>query len=205
MNQNYQARILFPSIFHEYTLEESDFSKDELLDYCYSQKKLHPKSLQRSNRGGWHSPIFNIHDENPVSIHLRKGLSQSVFTTLKRHLKVNVEYWIMINGANCYNAGHTHPNSDLSGVFWIKSPKNSGDLRFINPSNFTAYVEIKSYIDKFKSDTNAHEAYAYTPTAGKMITFPSHVTHEVSINESKEDRIAVSYNIALSGWDEDDE
>ena len=142
MKQNYQARILFPSIFHEYTFEESDFSKDELIDFCYSQKKLHPKSLQRSNRGGWHSPIFNINDENPISIHLRRGLSQSVFTTLKRHLKVNVEYWIMINGANCYNAGHTHPNSDLSGVFWIKSPKNSGDLRFTNPSNFTAYVEI---------------------------------------------------------------
>ena len=38
-----------------------------------------------------------------------------------------------------------------------------------------------------------------------MITFPSHVTHEVSNNESKEDRIAVSYNITLSGWDDGDE
>ena len=44
MKQNYQARILFPSIFHEYTFEESDFSKDELIDFCYSQKKLHPKN-----------------------------------------------------------------------------------------------------------------------------------------------------------------
>ena len=37
-----------------------------------------------------------------------------------------------------------------------------------------------------------------------MITFPSHVTHEVSMNESKKDRIAVSYNITLSGWDDDE-
>jgi len=33
-----------------------------------------------------------------------------------------------------------------------------------------------------------------------MITFPSHVMHEVQPNKSKQDRIAVSYNITLTGW-----
>ena len=47
MNQNYQARILFPSIFHEYTFEESDFSKDELIDFCYSQKKITSKKFTK--------------------------------------------------------------------------------------------------------------------------------------------------------------
>ena len=36
-----------------------------------------------------------------------------------------------------------------------------------------------------------------------MITFPSHVLHEVLLNESKEDRIAVSYNITFQGWEID--
>ena len=45
MNQNYQARLLFPSVFHEYTFEEKDFNKDELIDFCYSQKKLNPKGV----------------------------------------------------------------------------------------------------------------------------------------------------------------
>ena len=202
--KNYQPRLVFPSVFHEFSFDKKDFKKKELIDFCYSQKKLHPKGLHRSNRGGWHSPIINITEENPMSIHLRKGLANSVFTTLKKDLQVNVDYWIMINSPNSYNAGHTHPNSHLSGVFWIKSPKNSGNLKFINPSNFKAYVELRSYVDEFYLDTNVYEAYVYTPIAGNMITFPSHVIHEVDNNESKQDRIAVSYNITLSGWETDE-
>lgn len=205
MNQNYQARLLFPSIFHEYTFEESDFSKDELIDFCYSQKKLNPKGLRRSNNGGWHSPIFNIEDENPISIHLRKGLSQSVFTTLEKHLSVKVTFWIMINSPNTHNDAHTHPNAHLSGVFWIKVPEKSGNTKFVNPSVFQSYIEINSYIDQFTLDTNVHEAYFYEPKEGKMVTFPSHVLHEVRRNESEDDRIAVSYNITLAGCLSDDE
>ena len=204
MKKNYQARLVFPSVFHEFSFDKEDFKKKELTDFCYSQKKLHPKSLHRSNRGGWHSPVLNVNDENPMSVHLRKGLAKSVFTTLKPHLKVNVEYWIMINGPNCCNAAHTHPNAHMSGVFWIKSPKNSGNLKFLSPSNFKAYVELNSYVSNFTTDTNVHEAYVYTPRAGNMITFPSHVVHEVLPNKSKQDRIAVSYNITLSGWDDDE-
>lgn len=204
MTENYQARLAFSTIFHEYNFKKKDFYKKELVNFCYEQKKIQPKSLNRSNRGGWHSRIYNINEDNLISELLKKGLGKSVFTTLQETLKVNVDYWIMINSPNSYNAGHTHPNSHLSGVFWIKSPKNSGNLKFINPSNFKAYVELRSYVDEFYLDTNVYEAYVYTPIAGNMITFPSHVIHEVDNNESKQDRIAVSYNITLSGWETDE-
>ena len=118
---------------------------------------------------------------------------------------MNVTYWIMINSPNTYNCSHTHPNSHLSGVFWINAPKNSGDLKFINPSNFEAYVELRCYVNQFQLDTNVYESYIYTPTAGKMVSFPSHVIHEVLDNKSNQDRIAVSYNATLSGWDIDEE
>ena len=110
----------------------------------------------------------------------------------------------MINSPNTYNTRQTHPNSNISGVFWIKTPNNSGDLKFINPNSFEAFVELNCYVEKFKLDTNSYESYQYNPVAGNMITFPSHVLHEVLLNESKEDRIAVSYNITLKGWEIDD-
>ena len=205
MKKNYQARLAFPSVFHEYNFNKKDFKKNKLIDFCYAEKKQNPKGLKRSNRGGWHSRIYNINEDNLISEHLKKGLGKSVFTTLKQTLQVNVSYWIMINSPNTYNSSHTHPNSHLSGVFWINAPKNSGDLKFINPSNFEAYVELHCYVNQFKLDTNVYESYIYTPTAGKMVTFPSYVIHEVLDNKSNEDRIAVSYNVTLSGWDVDEE
>ena len=200
MTKNYQARLIFPSIFHEYTFKKKYFKQKELIDFCYEQKKLHPNTIYRSNRGGLHSPDYHINEENPISIHLRNVIGQSVFTTLKQDLKVNITYWIMINSPNSYNTLHTHPNSHISGVFWIKASNNSGELKFINPNCFEKHAEINCYVEKFKLDTNVYESFKYSPIEGKMITFPSHVLHEVANNESKEDRIAVSYNISLLGW-----
>tara|TARA_A100001011_G_scaffold380651_1_gene448219 strand:+ start:1322 stop:1939 length:618 start_codon:yes stop_codon:yes gene_type:complete len=204
MKKNYQARLAFPTVFHEYSFNKKDFKKNKLIDFCYAEKKQNPKGLKRSNRGGWHSRVININEDNPISSHLKNGLGKSVFTTLSQKLSVHVEYWIMINSPNTYNCSHTHPNSHLSGVFWINAPKKSGDLKFINPSNFQTYVELQSYVEAFKLDTNVYESYIFTPTVGKMVTFPSHVIHEVLNNESNEDRIAVSYNVTLSGWDKDE-
>ena len=204
MTENYLARLVFPSVFHEYIFKKKDFKKNELIKFCYEQKKIQPDSLSRSNQGGWHSRIYNINEDNPISELLKKGLGKSVFTTLQQTLRVNVSYWIMINSPNTYNCSHTHPNSHLSGVFWIQASEKSGDLKFINPSNFQAYVELHSYVEPFKVDTNTYEAYKYNPTEGKMVTFSSHVVHEVENNESNEDRIAVSYNITLSGWEIDE-
>ena len=205
MKKNYQARLAFPSVFHEYNFNKKDFKKNKLIDFCYAEKEQNPKGLKRSNRGGWHSRVININEDNPISSHLKNGLCKSVFTTLSQKLSVHVEYWIMINSPNTYNCSHTHPNSHLSGVFWIQASEKSGNLKFINPSNFQAYVELHSYVEPFKLDTNAYEAYKYIPTEGKMVTFSSHVVHEVENNESNKDRIAVSYNITLSGWEIDEE
>ena len=204
MPENYQARLAFPTVFHEYSFNKKDFKKNKLINFCYAEKKQNPKGLKRSNRGGWHSRVININEDNPISTHLKNGLGKSVFTTLSQKLSVHVEYWIMINSPNTYNCSHTHPNSHLSGVFWIQASEKSGDLKFINPSNFQAYVELHSYVEPFKVDTNTYEAYKYNPTEGKMVTFSSHVVHEVENNESNEDRIAVSYNITLSGWEIDE-
>ena len=205
MTENYQARLAFPTIFHEYNFNKKDFKKNKLINFCFLEKKQNPKDLKRSNRGGWHSRIYNINEDNLISELLKKGLGKSVFTTLQETLKVNVDYWIMINSPNTYNSYHTHPNSHLSGVLWIKAPKKSGDLKFVNPNCFEKFVELKCYVEKFKLDTNEYEASNYTPIEGKMITFPSHVMHEVQPNKSKHDRISVSYNITLTGWGDGDD
>ena len=82
---------------------------------------------------------------------------------------------------------------------------NAGKTKFVNPSVFQSYIELNSYVDQFRLDTNVHEAFFYDPKEGKMVTFPSHVIHEVRRNESDDDRIAVSYNITLAGCLLDDE
>ena len=193
---NYNLRMLFPTCIHEYVFDQ--FNTDELKKFCYEQKDKNPEGQFKSNRGGWHSPFYDFTDDNIITETLAEGLGKSVFTSLHPNLVFNISYWIMINPPNSYNTSHTHPDAHLSGVMWIQTPQNSGDLRFNNPSEFSGFAECNSYIKEVQDSTAFYTTYDFYPTVGKILTFPASLRHEVKVNESNEDRIAVSYNIRIS-------
>ena len=190
---NYTVRMIFPTIMHDYYYEK--INEKDAIDFCYEQKKLDPKGKDISNRGGWHSDFFNINDDNIISRILTEGLSESIFTALNPSLELSITYWIMINCPNSYNTSHTHPDAHFSGVLWLKVPENSGKIKFDNPFNHSGYTEILSYLPELKDQTAFYNGMSYDPKVGRMISFPASLRHEVGINESNEDRIAISYNI----------
>ena len=190
---NYTVRMIFPTIMHDYYYEK--INEKDAIDFCYEQKKLDPEGKEISNRGGWHSDFFNLKDDNIISHILTEGLSQSIFTALNPSLELSITYWIMINCPNSYNTSHTHPDAHFSGVLWLKVPENSGKIKFDNPFNHSGYTEILSYLPELKDQTGFYNGMSYDPKVGRMISFPSSLRHEVGINESNEDRIAISYNI----------
>ena len=83
-------------------------------------------------------------------------------------------------------------NEIIKETFKILKEKNSDNYKF------TGYIEAKSYIEEVRNQTGFHASYIVHPKSSKMITFPSSLRHEVKVNESDEDRIAVSYNIRIS-------
>ena len=191
----YTVRMIFPTIMHDYYYEK--INEKDAIDFCYEQKKLDPEGKDISNRGGWHSDFFNINDDNIISHTLTEGFSESIFTALNPSLELSITYWIMINCPNSYNTSHTHPDAHFSGVLWLKVPKNSGKIKFDSPVSHTGHVEASSYLDEVKDKTAFYHSMLFTPKVGKMLSFPSALRHEVMVNESNEDRIAVSYNIHI--------
>ena len=192
----YQLRLLFPTCIHEYNYEEFDAHK--LIDFCYEQKSKNPEGQVKSNRGGWHSQFFNVDkDDNIISETLRKGLGRSVFSSLSKELGVNVNYWIMINPPNTYNTSHTHPDAHLSGVMWLKCPKNCGQIVFTSPYEFVGAKEYEIYSDDFQKEHSSYTSYHFNPIEGCIILFPSHLLHHVNPNKSNEDRISVAFNMSF--------
>ena len=192
---NYTVRMIFPTIMHDYNYDK--INEKEAIDFCYEQKKLDPKGKVISNRGGWHSDFFMITDDNIISDTLTKGFSESIFTSLDPSLKLSITYWIMINCPNSYNTSHTHPDAHFSGVLWLKVPEKSGKIKFENPQGHTGHSQISAYIQELKDQTAFYPGMVFNPRVGRMITFPSCLRHEVEVNESNEDRIAISYNIHI--------
>ena len=101
------------------------------------------------------------------------------------------------NNLGSFNVLHNHPGCDLSGVLWVKCPKECGNIVFYSPSLFETFQEIESYTQDFKDKNNYHHNYFFPPLEGRMLIFPSHLQHEVKKNLSNENRISVSFNIKL--------
>ena len=197
MDLNYKTNLIFPIPIHQFDVNGFSEIKDELIDYAYDYKKKDPIGVSLSNRGGWQSEGFNIINEDDVlQLFLINCLSN--FPPIKKSVELRGYAWININKPGDYNIKHVHPTNDLSGVLWIKCLKNSGNIVFDSPNIFESFLENKSYNDDFKKSNCIDDSFHYYPNEGRMLVFPSHLSHHVQENKSNEDRISVSFNIRLS-------
>ena len=83
---------------------------------------------------------------------------------------------------------HKHTNCFYSGILYIKTPENCGDIEFrsFNDKNFDAnYKETNIF--------NA-ESWFFKPIESRILFFPSETWHSVKRNKSNEDRISIAFN-----------
>ena len=196
MNLSYSNINLFPSVIHQFDVNGFNEIQDELIDFVYNMREKDPVGHTISNRRGWQSSCFSIENEDDV---LKKFLTNCLaeFPPIKKSVRLFVSAWVNINPPEAFNMKHNHPTSDLSGVLWIKSQKDCGNIIFDSPRSFATHQEIECYNEDFKENNNYFHSFSFNPIAGRLIVFPSHLEHHVDFNESEEDRISVSFNIRL--------
>lgn len=154
-------------------------------------------SVMRSNRGGYQSPnILNLDEFKDLISVIEKKATQ-IFTDMypDRSGKYKVmNIWINIGGKNSYNISHTHPNSDLSGCLYVKTPKKCGNIVFEDPRHSFRMNELDNYRNKTRLTFDTVE---FIPEEGKILFFPNWLQHRVENNESDEERMSVAFNLEL--------
>ena len=197
MDLNYKVINLFPSSIHSLRIDNFDDYRDQLIEETYQEREEDPIGRKISNRGGWQSKSVNIQKDK--SKLLKNIITDSVLKLpILSNVYATIEGWKNINEPGNFNVKHNHPRSNLSGVFWIKTPKYSGNIEFESPEVFDRYGELDSYTNEFKLNSNSYMRYYFIPKEGKILIFPSNLEHEVEENRSDEDRISYSFNIRLS-------
>ena len=152
------------------------------------------RGVSKTNAGGWHSETdMNKKEEyNPLTKELF-NMQEEIYQ--KEHLNrkpVLGNMWANINYPKCFTRPHIHPNSLFSGVYWIKTPQNSGKLMAYDPRPGAQMTMPNRKEGKLPPEfwREVH----YEPKAGRCIMFPSWLWHEVKPNESNDIRISVSFN-----------
>ena len=157
------------------------------------------KGIVRTNVQGWHSTT-NMH-ERPEFKKLVNMLYDCQKTVYEQEYyesePVLGNMWANINPPGGSNRAHQHPNSLQSGVYWIKTPKNCGQLKIDDPRSVACMTRPRQKNTK-KPDRLWRETH-YEPIAGRCIMFPSWLMHCVDPNESNDIRISVSFNFLQKG------
>jgi uncharacterized protein (TIGR02466 family) len=147
---------------------------------------------------GWHS-LDTLHqrDEFKELINIVQANVMEVANFLQWDLNTfNVSIatcWAMVNSKFASNSVHNHPNSILSGVYYVQAPENCGGVFFGDPR--PASQMLIPPVVEFNPWTLPRVVYkAYE---GSMLLFPSWLPHGVEPNLSDEDRVSISFNIGM--------
>ena len=157
------------------------------------------KGIVRTNVQGWHSTT-NMH-ELPKFKKLVDMLYECQRTVYQQEHYESEPFlgnmWANINPPGGMNRAHQHPNSLWSGVYYIKAPKNCGDLKIDDPRASAAMLRPRQ--KEGKKASRLYRETHYEPIDGRCIMFPSWLMHCVDPNESNDIRISVSFNFLQKG------
>ena len=191
---------LFPSVVHELVVKDFENIQDGLVKYAYEENKKDFEGVLKSNLGGWQSKPKYASFDNPLLDLIRYNINEYFYG--RRLVRDGVELsvtdmWINITQAGGLNQVHCHPGSDLSGVFYLKTSPNCGNIEFLSPHQKDHEREIEMYSDDLKENLKTAYGYWVPSIEGKIVIFSSSLFHGVHQNRSSDDRISVSFNMKI--------
>lgn len=155
------------------------------------------KSLKRSNVGGFHTPYFDLNNLvfkeliNKIQQITNEYLNFCNFEISNIRIK---NMWAIINEYKDYNVPHYHPHALFSGAFYLKFPKNGGNISFEHPSPFLCDWEL---LKRKEHNTYNSASWTYPIKEKDIFLFPNWLWHKVAPNLSKEKRIVISFNVGF--------
>ena len=161
----------------------------EIENWALSEQKK-SKSVIKSNRGGWQSDLIQ---SEIVFQNLIKNIEQ-ICQQLQFDIKkiVITQMWVNINNKGDWNLIHQHGGYyDLCGTYYVKVPKNSGNIIFRDPRPAAiGNAMINKRFDK-------GEWKGIPIEEGLLMIWPTFLDHFVEPSKSDESRISISFDLIV--------
>jgi uncharacterized protein (TIGR02466 family) len=139
-------------------------------------------------------------------------LNEKPFTNIKKELDLRVQdyfdkvispannitpyitqSWLNYTETNQYHHKHAHPNSLVSGVFYINCHEEHDKIKFFNDTYRTIKPEVKDW------NIWNSESWWFSVKTGDVILFPSSLTHMVETKQGDNTRISLAFNVFIKG------
>ena len=182
---------LFPVPIWGFGLPNCEDINKNIENRVYEKSKEEDTRLA-SNEGGWHSD-GSMHDDpvmEPIIKYIEWAVRELSIESKMEYQDYSMFLWSNLNRPGDYNTTHDHPDCHLSGVYYVKLPEGDcGKLRMYNPM-YSYNYNSDGYNPPYKQprvEINGKE--------GALLIFRSPILHDVTKNNTNEDRISLSFNI----------
>jgi len=135
-------------------------------------------------------PFIKIKKELDKRIH---DYFNKVLLTTDNVVPYITQSWLNFTEKNQYHHKHKHPNSLVSGVFYINCHKELDKIKFFKDGYKMIKPEIKDW-NLWNS-----ESWWFPVKTGDIILFPSSLTHMVENKEGDNTRISLAFNVFIKG------
>jgi len=152
--------------------------------------------------------IFAVDD--PEIAWLRAGIDETVqayfhMVGMNYRIEWSVSGWSNTNRFGDYHAPHNHAWSYLSGTYYLKMPDEgrpppeianprSASISFYDPRAAVSMLSVAG-------ESLSQFEFAVRPEQGSLMMWDSTILHSVHPNLSRDTRMTISFNVALT-WSE---
>jgi len=171
-------------------------------------KKLTPSELNfvDKNKKDFYKNDGNITSNNNYI------LNEKPFANIKKQLDLRVQdyfekiispankitpyitqSWLNYTETNQYHHKHAHPNSLVSGVFYINCDEKFDKIKFFKNKYEVIQIETKDW-NLWNSSS-----WWFPVKTGDVILFPSSLTHMVETKQGTNTRISLAFNVFIKG------
>ena len=183
---------LFPEPVYFSKLERS-LTKKELRTVDEYKKKI------RINVGNYQTKDKYVL-EHKILKSLKKDMTKMVIDYFDKIVCTSnsitpyiTQSWLNFTKPNEYHHHHSHPNSYISGVFYIDAIKDVDKIKFYKWRHEPHELEMAQY-NIFNS-----RSWSYSVEKGDIILFPSSLMHGVDNKKGIGTRISLSFNVFFKG------
>jgi uncharacterized protein (TIGR02466 family) len=161
--------------------------------WCKAQGYLGYTSYGSLNDLPWRASVFQ--DLAIILDRHAKIFARSLGLDLQGRALTLDSLWVNILPPGGCHSGHVHPNSVLSGTYYVSLPKKSAVLKLEDPRLPLMMAAPPRTADAPRDQ----QTFIYVePKAGTLLMWESWLRHEVPAHMGKHDRISISFNYR---WD----
>jgi uncharacterized protein (TIGR02466 family) len=155
------------------------------------------KNLEKRPNMGNQTSTNTFVLKNMTSLHswIEDCLLEYFKTTTAPKNNINLKItqsWVNFSEAGQHHHKHAHPNSIVSGIYYLQT--NADDRVYFYRDG---YQQIKIPTDNWNIYNS--ESWWFEAEVGKLILFPSYLTHMVPTVQGEQTRISLSFNTFASG------